>query len=249
MALYKLALALVLFSLNFGYTNTSNNNTLNTVIQYDNNIINTEKLASLKTDDDYNYSVENYDTSLWAEFVEWFSNQLKKLFGEDYNPDSLWFNFLESLPYIILGLALILIVWFIAKMNPGNQVMRQHNNSRVILTDEEEELLKRNLEQLAEKSIEQKDYKLAIRYLYLNCIKRMDMKQIIRYMNDKTNFEYIREIKSDYPELSRRFRTITIIYEEVWYGQLVFDEEYFNNIIEKVDEFHKLLDQKDYAQA
>ena len=66
--------------------------------------------------------------------------------------------------------------------------------------------MKRNLDKLADEAIDQKDFRLAVRYLYLNCIKRLDIKNIIRYANDKTNYEYLKEIQ--FSEISRTFKSL-----------------------------------------
>lgn len=209
-------------------------------------IFNQEKLESLKSDDSYDYSVEKNSTSWWTDFKEWLNAQWQKLFGDDYDPNSIWFKFLEILPYIVIAFAFVLLVWFLARSNPGSQVMRQHNKSKVILSEEEELLMKRDLERLAEEAISQQELRQAIRYFYLHCIKRLDMKRIIRYSNEKTNYEYLKEIKFD--EISKTFRSLTLSYEQIWYGHLVFDEVYFKKFKQQYQNFHNLLDQKQYAQ-
>ncbi len=217
-----------------------------TEIQKD-DILDIEKLESLKNNEDYNYNQEDSQTNWWTDFKEWLAIQWERVFGEPFEPNSLWGMFFEILPYIIIAIALILIVWFIAKNNPGNQIMRQHQNSKVILNEEEELLMKRNLDKLSEDAINQKQYRLAVRYLYLNCIKRLDIKNIIGYANDKTNYEYVKEIQ--FSEISKPFKTLTLAYEQIWYGQLVFDDMYFEKFKHEYDNFHQKLDQKVYAQA
>lgn len=221
------------------------NDTYTTVIQDSISLFDKEKLESFKADDNYNYSEKKNATNWWTDFKEWLSAQWQKLFGENYDSNSLLFKILRALPYLIIPLAFVLLVWFLARSNPGSQVMRQHNRSKVILTEEEELLMKRDLETLAEEAVTNHEYRLAVRYLYLHCIKRLDMKRIINYANEKTNFEYIREIKSN--EISRTFKSLTLSYEQIWYGQMVFDEVYFEKFKQQNKTFHIILDQKQYA--
>jgi len=210
------------------------------------NIFDKEKLNELKTNDDYNYDIEIYESNWWTTFKDWVTTQWRNLFGDSLD-SSFWFFIFKILPYLIFAAALIFIVWFIVRTNPGNQIMRQHDASKVTLTEEEEILMTQNLQKMAEEAIDNEQYRLAIRYLYLNCIKRLDLKGIINYANDKTNFEYLKEIESN--ELSRIFKQLTIAYEQIWYGQMQFDETYFQNLNQQFETFHNTLDQKQYAQV
>lgn len=236
-----------LFTISFGYCNSLSIDCYFIEIENDKELFNQDKLDSYKANEDYNYSDEKNVVSWWTDFKQWLNAQWQKLFGENYNPDSLLVKFIRALPYIIIPFAFVLLIWFLARSNPGSQIMRQHTKSKVILTEEEELLMKRDLESLAEQAISNQEPRLAIRYLYLHCIKRLDMKRIINYTNEKTNYEYIKEIKIE--EISRNFRQLTLFYEQTWYGDLVFDEIYFDNFKQQYQAFHNILDQKEYAQV
>lgn len=215
-----------------------------TVIQ-DNMYIDNEKLKAIK--DNYDYSQEEKQINWWTDFKEWLAIQWQKIFGEEFDPNSFWAKFFDVLPYIIIAFAFVLLVWFISRSNPGNQIMRQYKNSRVILSKEEELLMRRNLEKLADEAIDHKNYRLAVRYLYLNSIKRLDLKNIIHYANDKTNYEYVKEIQ--FSEISKIFKTLTLVYEQIWYGQMIFDDTYFQKFKQEYDKFHQTLEHKQYAKA
>ncbi|QTY28091.1 hypothetical protein [Flavobacterium sp. CS20] len=244
----SLLFLLTLFSLYFSFSFNSVDNSshlFSNFVSQDKDIFDQETLDKLKTDDDYNYSIES-QTNWWSEFKEWLGTQWRNLFGQSID-SSFWFFIFKVLPYLILVVAVVFLIWFIARSNIDNQIMRQHKTSKVTLTEEEELLMTRNLEKMADKAIENQQYRLAIRYLYLNSIKRLDLKGIIKYTNDKTNFEYLREI--EFNELSKIFKHLTIAYEQTWYGQMQFDEVYFQNLQQQYEAFHNLLDQKQYAQA
>lgn len=240
-----LFLFLIFLSLSYSYSNSTEIFSYNFQLQDNKNLFDEEKLESFKNDGDYNYNEENSTVNWWTDFKEWLSVQWRNLFGENYNPDSFLFKILGVLPYIIIPLAFVLLIWFLVRSDPGSQIMRQHNKSKVILTEEEELLMKRDLESLAKEAISRKEYRLAIRYLYLDCIKRLDMKRIINYANEKTNYEYVREIKAS--EVARTFRSLTMSYEQIWYGHLIFDDTYFEKFEQNYRRFHTILDQKQYA--
>jgi len=209
-------------------------------------IFDTEKLEELKNDEDYNYEELDNQTSLWTDFKEWLMSRLQKLLGiEDLT--GFWQFVFDVLPYVALFVFLGIIVWYLVKYNTGSQIMRQHDKSKVTLTEEEELLMKRDLEDLANQAISNENYRLAVRYLYLNCLKRLDMKRLVRFSNEKTNFDYVKEIKQ--AEIASGFKTITIAYEQIWYGGLVFDNHYFVKIKHYIENFHQKLDQFSYAKA
>ncbi len=231
------------FSFNFYSINVSNHPPFYSEIQ-NKDIFDQETLDELKTDDDYDYSIEYSQTNWWVAFKDWLNTQWRNLFGDSLD-SSFWFFIFKVLPYLILTAALVFLVWFIARSNIDNQIMRQHQASKVTLTEEEELLMTRNLEKMADEAIENKQYRLAIRYSYLNSIKRLDLKRIIKYANDKTNFEYLKEIENK--DLYKIFKYLTIAYEQIWYGQMQFDEVYFQNLQQQYKSFHNQLDQKQYA--
>ncbi len=205
-----------------------------------------EKLKDLKNDSDYNYEELTDQSSLWTDFKEWLLSTLKKIFGiEDFS--EFWEIVFDVLPYVGLILFLVIIAWYLVRYNTGSQIMRQHEKAKVTLTEEEELILKRDLEELANQAITNKEYRLAVRYLYLNCLKRLEMKGMVRYSNEKTNFDYVKEIK--HADIASAFKTITIAYEQIWYGGLVFDNFYFTQVNNFINEFHQKLDQFSYAKA
>ncbi len=246
---FKFLVLLFCFCISFCYAAIPDHKGLETINAYqkDGQIFDEEKLKELKTDEDYDYTENIESSDWWTEFKEWVWMQIQKLFGDDVDPNSLLWQFIRLLPYIVPAIAVMIIIWYIVKTNPGSQVMRQHNKSKVILTEEEELLMERDLDQLAEDAITNKQWRLAVRFLYLNCIKRLDMKRMIRYANEKTNYEYIKEIQ--HPGVAQPFKSLTLAYEQIWYGQMVFDEGFFLKYKTKYDQFHSLLDQKQYAKA
>jgi hypothetical protein len=205
-----------------------------------------EVLEELKEDDDYNYEELGDQTSLWTDFKEWFMAKIKEIFGID-NFNGFWEFVFDILPYVGILIFLLIIIWYLVKYNTGSQIMRQHDKSNVTLTEEEELLMKKDLEDLANKAIENEQYKLAVRYLYLFCLKRLDMKRLVRFSNEKTNFDYVKEIQQT--DIALAFKTITISYEQIWYGGLVFDKFYFSKISSIIKKFHQKLDQVTYAQV
>ncbi|HMQ43133.1 MAG TPA: DUF4129 domain-containing protein, partial [Mariniflexile sp.] len=90
----------------------------------------------------------------------------------------------------------------------------------------EEHLTQVNFDTLISDALNNKNYRLATRYLYLKSLKLLTNKNIIEWHYDKTNSDYINEIKDENTKLV--FKRISYIYDYVWYGEFPIDEAGFN---------------------
>lgn len=103
-----------------------------------------------------------------------------------------------------------------------------HNKEYSVSIEEIEDKIKElNLFDLLNHSIENEEYKKAIRIQYLILLKELDLKKHIKIKKNKTNKVYINELKNT------QFRALlisqTIDFERVWYGDVdVFTSDEFN---------------------
>ncbi|MBX7051349.1 MAG: DUF4129 domain-containing protein [Flavobacteriales bacterium] len=86
------------------------------------------------------------------------------------------------------------------------------------------------LDRLLRIAIEKGDHKTAVRILYLKLIRQLSESKFIQWQKDKTNRDYLNEMrtKSTY----RSFRDLTLIYEVIWYG----DQEIGGHDYQKVSD-------------
>ena len=87
---------------------------------------------------------------------------------------------------------------------------------------------------------EQKEnFNRATRYWYLKTLKNLKDLELIEYSPDKTNQEYISELK----ENKRRdhFRELTRNYEYVWYGEFSLQKELYLKIKDSFVEFNEQI--------
>ena len=85
--------------------------------------------------------------------------------------------------------------------------------------------------------MQNKDFRLAVRYYYLQVLKDLSNKKIIDYHKDKTNTEYLFEI--DNKALRDQFSHLSYIYAYVWYGEFLLDENSFKKAQNKYQSFLK----------
>src|SRR5690606_10219995 len=97
------------------------------------------------------------------------------------------------------------------------------------------ETLKENIheidfEQQIDADIEQRNYRLAVRLLYLQTLKYLSNRNLIDWKPNKTNRSYVYELAQSpkQPE----FETLTTQFEYIWYGDFPITEERFKPLQE-----------------
>jgi hypothetical protein len=98
-----------------------------------------------------------------------------------------------------------------------------------------------DLENLIEKSYHEKNYALAVRYLYLQLLKDLNARGFIKWRIDKTDDDYIQEIKD--AVLKSGFKDLALLFEYVWYGEFPVDEDIFKSIRARFTDFKKKIPQ------
>ena len=86
-------------------------------------------------------------------------------------------------------------------------------------------------------AIKNGNYRLAVRYLYLQTLTRLSEKNFIRVNGNKTNYEYVREVRNQ--KFANEFASLTLKYEYVWYGEYPVDEKLFEQIHSNFTQFTK----------
>lgn len=116
-------------------------------------------------------------------------------------------------------------------------------NSTVNIKNIEENLHKSDMEILIDKSLAEGNYMLAVRLYYLWAIKELSNKRLIKWKRDKTNRDYIREMRKT--DLNKPFREVTRIFERVWYGsQEELKQTDYLSIQKKLDAFVQQVKRK-----
>ena len=72
------------------------------------------------------------------------------------------------------------------------------------------------------------NYRLAVRLLYLQTLKKLSDAGLIAWRIDKTNFSYLNELKQADFYLS--FQRLTTQFENNWYGHLPLDKSEYSEV-------------------
>lgn len=82
-----------------------------------------------------------------------------------------------------------------------------------------------DLDQHIQEALQQNNYTLAIRLYYLAVIKELSLNKLIKWKRDKTNRDYLREMRPT--ALFTPYQDTTRIFERVFYGNVTIQEQDF----------------------
>ncbi|UJH92021.1 DUF4129 domain-containing protein [Antarcticibacterium sp. 1MA-6-2] len=200
-----------------------------------------EKIEAYKEQSAFAYLEEVENDSWWTRFKRWLDlkfNQLTSwLFGE-YEPNSFFAFLLRILPYLIIGLVLGFFVWLFLKLNPGASILEEQKAPQVSFNEEEELVRSGDISELIENAINSGDYRLAVRYYYLQLLRILDDKDLINYEYQKTDSEYLAEVNN---EFKSPLKKIMRLYDFIWYGNFPVTAEDFSRVQSSFLNFKSLL--------
>ena len=183
-----------------------------------------KELSESYTAGDFNYQESRGQSeNLLRRFINWFLDIIRDIFGVDIDRDT--YDLMETILYISL---IAVGLYFMVRLLLGQQATAFFSgNSKTIapLNVSEEDITQIDLDALINQALSQKDYRLAVRYMYLKVLKQLTFKEIINWHFEKTNSDYYREIESE--ALKENFEDVSYLYEYVWYGEFPLDAKGF----------------------
>ena len=212
------------------------------VVQYDKSEVELKKFDSEQLDDyrndkEFDYTVHESKPTIFSRIWDWFKRVLTKILSWIFGVEEavgILALILRILPYIILLLILGLLIKFFLKVNMNTIISGKTEKGNVLLTEDEEIINSKNIQSLIDKAISQKNYRLAVRYYYLLVLQKLQEKEVIEWEPQKTNEDYVREIKQK--TIVDEFKNMTYLYDFVWYGNFEINELEFSKVASKFND-------------
>ncbi|MFN8301700.1 MAG: DUF4129 domain-containing protein [Saprospiraceae bacterium] len=135
----------------------------------------------------------------------------------------LWGNIFQVIAIILAVLAIAFGVYKMLQQ-PRNRALAR-DGVEITLDNLEDYIHETDLDKFLRAALSDRNYALAIRLYYLQIIKDLSAKNAIRWSREKTNRDYLIEMRRH--PLSEPFRAATLSFERVWYGNLPIDENGF----------------------
>jgi hypothetical protein len=152
-------------------------------------------------------------------------------------------NFLNAplIKIILWALAIFFVGFILYRLFLSDFLFRKKPVSKNTLVEEKEEEDVSDISVYDRRILKaemDRNFRLAIRYFYLQTLQMLSGKGSIQLSSDKTNYQYVREL-SNRP-YQNDFAGITLNYEYVWYGKFEINEEVYH----KLRKDYKSLQQK-----
>lgn len=180
--------------------------------------------------DEFNYEpLQKVDSSTWDRFWSAVQRFLRDLF--DFSNVNGSMSGLQVLLKIAAIGVILFVIYLIVKAiinNEGGWVFGTPAKKINVENVAEENIHSINFQNEIEEAKRQKKYRIAVRYYYLWLLKSLTDKNIIEWDIEKTNSDYLREIKAE--ETKKTFNFLSYIYEYSWYGEFELNEENFNTV-------------------
>lgn len=207
------------------------------VVDYDKNSpvelkkFDTQKLEKYRNNDDFNYTEYESKPTIFTKIWSWIKRNLLRflewLFGVE-KAGNILAMILQSIPYIIVVVVLFIIIKLFLKVDTNSLKTGRTQTASVQLIEDEEIINNQNIPNLIQKAIKDKNFRLAVRYYYLLILQKLQKNQLIEWEQQKTNEDYIREIKQ--PLITEKFENITHLYDFIWYGNFEINEVEFARV-------------------
>ncbi|MCD7973569.1 MAG: DUF4129 domain-containing protein [Candidatus Azobacteroides sp.] len=192
-------------------------------------------------DEHFQYEEETYSPGLLMRFLMWLLEKILPSIQYDEVAQvstNIW-------EYVIIPLAVLIILIVIFKflgVNFSGIFGRKAKAIDIRYEVGQEDVRISPFDQLLEEAMNARNFRLAVRYLYLKTLQELNTRELIEWDPNKTNHAYIRELSSDL-SLQHSFSEKVYLFEQVWYGEYEIGEPEFQQIKEIFSVFNRKIQQ------
>lgn len=175
-------------------------------------------IQSYLKDKDFSYFEDpEFTMNLWERFMFWLERQFLKI-SQSKPFEVFW----DLIVYILIGFAVIAIIWTFFRSEVKGLFANDKIKNDLNVQEKVEDIYSLDLDKMIGEAIAKGNFRYAIRLNYLNTLKKLSDKNLINWKLEKTNREFIREIKLEVYRTG--FERITNEFEFIWYGGFNIDE-------------------------
>ncbi len=177
---------------------------------------------------------ENTEENPVSRFFVWLMEQL---FGNMSNEgrSSMRWAFL----CILVVAGVVMTIWLFRKSEFGSFLRGTTKEAGFNFSDMEEDISQIDFEEKVRKAKQDKDFRLAVRWLYLRQLVLLNGHGLIAWQPYKTNMDYANELSAS--ALKQPFRQLSKLYDYVWYGDYPLEEAGFAKAESEFTAFEKQI--------
>ena len=173
-------------------------------------------LDAYRADPDFQYDDPQAEgPSLWEQVLRWLRRTLWDPVFENTTPD--------ARRYVLVGLAVLALGWALARLlrveGAGVFARRSDAGGAAGPLLDAEDIARVDLETRLRAALDAGQHREAVRARYLLLLQSLDAAGAIAWRRDKTNRQYVAEVRASRPERARSFARATRVFDAVWYGE------------------------------
>jgi hypothetical protein len=209
------------------------------IVQYDSSApvhrnFNAQQMAAYNTDEEFQYNrYKEPPVSLWEKFWSWFWRRIGDILQTDAGS--------AAFRTVFITLAVLVLAFFIYKLTGMNKagLFKRAAGESVGYSVTEEDIHSINFDLAIEQAVQNRDFRLAVRLLYLQSLKQLADKNYINWQLNKTNIAYVQELKGT--KHQPVFTDLTVQFENTWYGDMPISAEGFTEVRTQFNQFNRQI--------
>jgi hypothetical protein len=193
-----------------------------------------DTIAALKIKKEFAYE-KNLDSLLKASQNEQINNPvIKKRSSSGSFLDAFFASGIVEI--ILWSIAILFVIFILYNLFLSKGAFRRtgKKSPEAEQISEEEIFENENYDSLLNQAYKLQDFRLAVRYLFLKTLQKLNESSLIEFATGKTNTKYVYEV----PQNKRNeFAALVLNYEYVWYGHVTINKELYDAIETKFSTF------------
>lgn len=185
-------------------------------------------------EDQYQKTIKNIDYSEKREKPEEKEIDTREIELKD--PIKIEFmGFGQIILIVILGLLVVILIFLLVRQIPRSNPSIKASEDWFAEALEQEGGPEQALQKKLQEAIDQREFALALRMLFLQILADLHLSNTISWKKDKTNATYLIEFAKNQDDT--QFRRVIYLYEFSWFGKVKLNKEQFNDYRKLFDEF------------
>jgi hypothetical protein len=191
-------------------------------------------LQKFENDKDFQYERSpQLAPNLWVRFWRWVWWKFAEIMST-----STWRGTVYTSAIIIAAVVLIYFVLQVMGMSKSDLLARS-NTGNAAFTTFAEDIHHISFEDAISDAVQARNFRLAIRLLYLHSLKQLSDKGYIVWQLNKSNADFLKEVAQK--PWHSLFRKLTYSFEHCWYGEMHIDNEEFDLLNTQFQQFNNQL--------
>lgn len=176
--------------------------------------------------------------SWWDRFWGWLWRSIGHILGKIRMGKTSWLLFRIGL-FVLAGGVITFIIFKVLGIDIVKLFRGESKNVDIPYQESLENIHDINFDNEIEQAVNNRNYRIAVRLLYLRSLKQLSDAGLIHWQLEKTNASYLNELNdTQYHQL---FGLLTTQFEYIWYGDFPIDGQSFQNINALFNDLKKRL--------